>query len=242
MKAALLVGGAGTRLSPLTTFVPKAMIPVQGRPVIDHILEFLEHHGLREIVILTSTEDYPVISNYIGSGRTVNRNLAIRYDVQDRLGTAGALGAASEHLDETFVIYYGDVLLELDLNSMVEFHRRKAAALTIALSKAVPIDYGVAKISPEGRVSFFKEKPILPEYPVSTGIFVAEPSILAYCLPGTDLSSDVIPRLLQDNIPVYGFTIETRHYDIGTFKALEEVRKMRTQPSMQMRQHKSSHA
>jgi NDP-sugar pyrophosphorylase family protein len=214
------------------------MIPVQGRPLIDHILEFLERHGLKEIVILTSTEDYPVISNYIGNGQSTNRNFTIRYDVQDRLGTAGALGAASGHLNETFVIYYGDVLLELDLNGMIEFHRRKAAALTIALSKAVPIDYGVARISADGRVSFFKEKPILPEYPISTGIFVAEPSILPYCLPGTDLSSDVIPRLLQDNIPVYGFTIETRHYDIGTFKALEEVRKLRTQASVQMRPHK----
>jgi mannose-1-phosphate guanylyltransferase/phosphomannomutase len=221
LKAAILVGGAGTRLSPVTNFVPKAMIPVGGKLVIDHILKFLARHGLRDLLILTSTEDYPVISNYLGDGS--NRDLEIEYDVRDRLGTAGALGAASSHFSETFVIYYGDVLVDFDLLAEMKFHREHSAALTITLSKEVPIDYGVARLESDGRVSFFKEKPVLPEYPVCTGIFVAEPTILRYCLPGTDLSGDVIPRLLEDNLPVYGFTIESRHYDIGTFKALEDA-------------------
>lgn len=232
LKAAILVGGAGTRLSPVTTFVPKAMIPIGGKPVIDHILDFLARHGLRDLLILTSTEDYPVISNYLGSG--ANRNLQIEYDVRDRVGTAGALRAASQHLTETFVVYYGDVLVDFDLAGEIKFHREHNAVLTITLSKSVPIEYGVARLAANGKVTYFKEKPVLPEYPVSTGIFVAEPTVLRYCLPGTDLSGDVIPRLLQDNLPVYGFTIESRHYDIGTFKALEEVAKLMKQGSVQL--------
>jgi mannose-1-phosphate guanylyltransferase/phosphomannomutase len=227
LKAAILVGGAGTRLSPLTTYVPKAMIPLGGKLVIDHILDFLTRYAVRDVVLLTSTEDYPAISNYLRDGSY--RGMKVEYDVRDRVGTAGALGAASSHFSETFLIYYGDVLLDFDLSAEIKFHKDHNATLTITLSKSVPIEYGVAQMEPDGRVKFFKEKPVLPEYPVSTGIFVAEPSILRYCLPGTDLSSDVIPHLLEDKLPVYGFAIESRHYDIGTFKTLEEVAKLMKQ-------------
>ena len=229
LKAAVLVGGAGTRLSPVTTYVPKAMIPLGGKLVIDHVLEFLARYGVNDLLILSSTSDYPVIRNYLGNG--ANRRLNIEYDVQDRVGTAGALGAAASYLSATFLIYYGDVLVDFDLPSAVDFHRKHEAELTIILSKSVPIDYGVARLSEDGRVTFFKEKPILPEYPISTGIFIAQASVLRYCLPGTDLSKDVIPRLLQDSLPVYGFTIDARHYDIGTFKALEEVRELLKTPA-----------
>jgi mannose-1-phosphate guanylyltransferase/phosphomannomutase len=107
---------------------------------------------------------------------------------------------------------------------MIRFHEERHAVLTIVLSKSVPIDYGVARLSAEGRVTFFKEKPVLPEYPISMGVYIAEPTILSYCKPQTDLSNDVIPQLLQDGLPVYGYLTDRRHYDIGTFKTLEEAR------------------
>jgi NDP-sugar pyrophosphorylase family protein len=222
LKTAILVGGAGTRLYPLTNYIPKALIPLGGKTVIDHILDYLTRFGMREIVVLSSSDDYPALSNHLGNGS--GRGMKITYNVQDRLGTGGALGAASSSLTETFVVYYGDILIDFDLLSEIQFHRDHHAALTITFSNSVPIDYGVARLSTDGRVTFFKEKPVLPEYPICTGVFVAEPTILPYCLPGTDLAADVIPRLLQDNLPVYGFTIEKRHYDIGTFNVLEEVR------------------
>ena len=222
LKTAILVGGAGTRLYPLTNYIPKALIPLGGKTVIDHILDYLTGYGMRDMLVLSSSDDYPALSNHLGNG--LGRGLNITYNVQNRLGTGGALGAASSSLTKTFVVYYGDVLVDFDLLSEIKFHRDHHAALTITLSNSVPIDYGVARLSTEGRVTFFKEKPVLPEYPICTGVFIAEPTILSYCLLGTDLSADVIPRLLQDNLPVYGFTIEKRHYDIGTFKVLEEVR------------------
>jgi mannose-1-phosphate guanylyltransferase/phosphomannomutase len=212
----------GTRLRPLTAYVPKALIPIGGKFLIDHILDYLDRHGIRDIIILSSSDDHAPISNHLSSRNTAGTK--ITYDVRDRIGTAGALGAASKQLSETFIIYYGDVLVDFDLNEAVVFHKTHKAALTIVLSKSTPIDYGVAQLSPNGRVIYFKEKPVLPEYPISVGIYIAEPAILPYCKPKTDLSYDVIPTLLRENVPVYGFVTDRRHYDIGTFKSLEEVR------------------
>jgi len=228
LKAAILVGGAGTRLYPLTTYVPKALIPIGGKPLIDHIIDYLSRHGINEIILLTSSEDHSAISNHLDRGYA--RDVTLSYDVRERIGTAGAIGAASPKLSDTFVIYYGDVLVDFDLRAMATFHKEHQAALTIALSKSVPIEYGVAQLSTDGRVTYFKEKPVLPEYPVSMGVYIAEPTILPYCKPQTDLSNDVIPQLLQDGLPVYGYLTERRHYDIGTFRVLEEVRNLFKQP------------
>lgn len=89
----------------------------------------------------------------------------------ERVGTAGAIGAAHSLLTETFIIYYGDVLVDFDLNAMIRFHKQHKAALTIALSQSVPIDYGVAQLSANGRVTYFKEKPVLPEYPINMAVY-----------------------------------------------------------------------
>lgn len=222
MKAAILAGGAGTRLLPLTAYVPKQMIPLGGKLVIDYVIQYLTGHGIKEIVMLTSHEDYKIFQNYLGNGE--RHGVRIAYSVDNRVGTAGALHSARDQFDDTFVVYYGDVLLELDLSEMIEFHRERKSMLTIALSTAVPIDYGVATVESDSRVKQFTEKPILKEYPVSMGLFVAEPEVLEYCKLNSDLSADTIPALLQAGRPVFGYVTTRRHYDIGTFRNLEEIR------------------
>jgi len=92
------------------------------------------------------------------------------------------------------------------------------------MSTSVPTDYGVGKVVREGRVTYFEEKPVLKEYPVSMGILVFEKEALRYCKPNRDISRDVIPQLLKDGKRVYAYLTAKRHYDIGTFKTLEEVR------------------
>src|SRR5208337_4734883 len=105
---------------------------------------------------------------------------------------------------------------------MVRRHMTKHATCTLAMSTSVPIEYGVARVKADGRVTFFEEKPVLKEYPVSMGINIFEQEVLAYCKPNTDIAKQVIPGLLKEGKSVYAYVSENRHYDIGTFKSLEE--------------------
>jgi NDP-sugar pyrophosphorylase family protein len=222
MKAAILAGGAGTRLQPLTAYVPKALLPIGNRYVIEYIIDFLKVNSIKELVMLVSENEIELIRNHVGNGDRFG--VSVEYSVADRIGTAGAVSFAGELLGDRFVVYYGDVLTDMNLREMIRLHEMRNATCTLALSTAVPIEYGVAKIAPDGRVTYFEEKPILSEYPVSMGIGIFEKETLSYCRPNTDIAHDVIPRLLSDKRRVYAYLTERRHYDIGTFKSLEEVR------------------
>ena len=224
MKAAILAGGAGTRLYPITTYIPKSLIPIGSRYVIEYIIDYLKHHGIQEIVMLISRNEYDLLRNHLGDGTRFG--VKVEYSVAERVGTAGALNSAADLLGERFVTYYGDVLTDMDLRAMVKFHAEKESICTIAMSTAVPIEYGVARVADDGRVTYFEEKPVIKEYPVSMGILVCEKEMLAYCKPNTDISQQVVPQLLREGKPVYAFLTEKRHYDIGTFKSLEEVREL----------------
>lgn len=224
MKAAILAGGAGTRLYPLTTYLPKTLIPIGSRFVIEYVIDYLKSHGVTEIVMLVSDNEFELVKNHLGDGSRFG--VTIEYSVAERIGTAGALGAAADLVGDSFVVYYGDVLTDMNLKAMISFHEEKNALCTIAMSNAVPIDYGVARVAKDGRVEYFEEKPILKEYPISMGIQVCEKEFLSYCKPNLDIAQDVIPRLLKEGKPVYAFLSSKRHYDIGTFKTLEEVRQL----------------
>jgi mannose-1-phosphate guanylyltransferase/phosphomannomutase len=224
LKAAILAGGAGTRLYPLTSYVPKSLIPIGSHYVIEYIIDYLKKHGITDLVMLISDKESELLQNQIGNGSRFG--VKVEYSVADRLGTAGALEAARDLLGDRFVVYYGDVLTRLDLSAMIRFHEARRSACTLAMSTAVPIEYGVARVDQDGRVSYFEEKPVLKEYPVSMGVDLLEQEVLAYCKPHTDLAHDVIPQLLKERKPVYAYLTEKRHYDIGTFKTLEEVREL----------------
>jgi NDP-sugar pyrophosphorylase family protein len=224
LKAAILAGGAGTRLYPLTTYLPKTLIPIGSRFVIEYVIDYLKSHGVTEIVMLVSDNEFELVKNHLGDGSRFG--VTIEYSVAERIGTAGALGAAADLVGDSFVVYYGDVLTDMNLKAMISFHEEKNALCTIAMSNAVPIDYGVARVAKDGRVEYFEEKPILKEYPISMGIQVCEKEFLSYCKPNLDIAQDVIPRLLKEGKPVYAFLSSKRHYDIGTFKTLEEVRQL----------------
>jgi mannose-1-phosphate guanylyltransferase/phosphomannomutase len=222
LKAAILAGGAGTRLYPITAYVPKSLIPLGSRYVIEYIIDYLKHHGITDLVMLISENESKLLQNHLGHGARFG--VKVEYSVADRIGTAGALGTAGDLLGDNFVVYYGDVLTDMDLKAMIQFHEDRESICTIAMSTAVPMDYGIARVNADGRVTFFEEKPVIKEYPVSMGIYVCGSDVLPYCKPNTDLSQDIIPKLLRDGKPVFAYLTEKRHYDIGTFKNLEEAR------------------
>jgi mannose-1-phosphate guanylyltransferase/phosphomannomutase len=222
MKAFVLAGGAGTRLSPLTSYVPKGMIPIGGRPFIDYVVSYLSKHGIRNIMMLLSDEDSEVFRNHLEDGSKFG--VSIGYNISPRLGTAAALKEAAEHVDGTFVVYYGDVLTDMDLSEMIRFHKSRSAVCTVALSTSVRIEYGVGKVDGDGRIQYFAEKPVLPDYPVSIGVYVCEPDFLQYLSLGKDLAADVLPQLLAKKARFYGFLTTEPHHDIGSFKQLDEAK------------------
>jgi mannose-1-phosphate guanylyltransferase/phosphomannomutase len=224
LKAAILAGGAGTRLYPITAYVPKSLIPIGSRYVIEYILEYLKHYNVDDIVMLISEKESDLLRNHLGDGKRFGVN--IEYSVAERIGTAGALGAAASLLGDRFLVYYGDVLTDMNLAEMIAFHESRRAACTIAMSTSVPMEYGVARVADDGRVTYFEEKPIIKEYPVSMGILICEKDVLRYCKPNTDISHEVMPQLLRDKKAVFAYLTSKRHYDIGTFKNLEDARSL----------------
>jgi len=224
LKAAILAGGAGTRLYPVTAYVPKALIPIGSRYVIEYVIDYLKHHGIFDMVMLVSDSEFELLQNHMGDGSRFGVN--VEYSVAKRIGTAGAVAAAADLLGDRFLVYYGDVFTDMDLRAMVDFHINRKSVCTIAMSTSVPIDYGVARVEDDGRIIYFEEKPVLKEYPVSMGIDILEKEVLSYCKPNTDLAQHVIPMLMRDRKPVFAYLTTKRHYDIGTFKNLEEIRSL----------------
>ena len=141
MKAAILAGGAGTRLYPITAYVPKSLIPIGSRYVIEHILDYLKHYGVLDIVMLISEKESDLLRNHLGDGKRFGIN--IEYSVAERIGTAGTLGAAANLLDDRFLVYYGDVLTDMNLGDMIAFHESRRSTCTVAMSTSVPMEYGV---------------------------------------------------------------------------------------------------
>jgi len=224
MKAFVLAGGAGTRLSPLTSYIPKGMIPIGGKPFIDYVLSYLSNNGVRNIIMLLSEEDSEVFRNHLEDGSKYG--VSIGYSISPRTGTVGALKEAASLVDGTFVVYYGDVLTSLDLTGMIKYHKEKGSVCTIALSTGVKIDYGVGRVDQDGRIEYFAEKPVLAEYPVSIGVYVCEPKFLTYLSGGTDLAKDILPLLVAKREKFYGFITKETHHDIGSFKQLDEAKQI----------------
>ena len=158
MKAVVMAGGEGTRLRPLTSNQPKPMVPVVGKPCMEHILELLRDHGMNEVIVTVAFLPQ-AIRSYFGEGETLG--MQIGYSVEESpLGTAGSVRLAAKQLDETFLVISGDALCDLDLTALVDFHKEKGAAVTIGLKSVEnPLEFGIVVTDEEGRIERFLEKP-----------------------------------------------------------------------------------
>src|SRR2546430_5964413 len=156
MKAVVMAGGEGTRLRPLTSNQPKPMVPIVGKPCMEHILELLKQHGFDEVVVTVAFMPQ-AIRSYFGDGEALG--LAIEYSVEESpLGTAGSVRLASGVLDEPFLVISGDALCDVDLSALIRFHREKEAADTIGLKPVDnPLEFGIVVTDEDGRIERFLE-------------------------------------------------------------------------------------
>src|SRR5438046_1314469 len=234
MKAVVMAGGEGTRLRPLTSNQPKPMVPIVGKPCMEHILELLRSHGFTDIVVTVAFLPQ-AIRSYFGDGE--NLGLSIEYSVEESpLGTAGSVRLASGRLDDTFLVISGDALCDVDLGKIVELHREKNAAVTIGLKSVEnPLEFGIVVTDEDGRVERFLEKPSWGQVfsdTINTGIYVLEPEVLRHIPKDRpfDFSKELFPLLLEMGRPIYGCVCDGYWQDIGNldqyrqanFDALDE--------------------
>jgi mannose-1-phosphate guanylyltransferase / phosphomannomutase len=234
MKAVVMAGGEGTRLRPLTSNQPKPMVPIVGKPCMEHILELLREHGLTDVIVTVAFLPQ-AIRSYFGEGDTLGMNIG--YSVEESpLGTAGSVRLATRQLDETFLVISGDALCDLDLTKLIEFHKERGAAVTIGLKSVEnPLEFGIVVTDEEGRIERFLEKPSWGQVfsdTINTGIYVLEPEVLKHVPTDRpyDFSKELFPYLLEMGRPLYGYVMDGYWQDIGNldqyrqanFDALEE--------------------
>ncbi len=227
MKAVVMAGGEGTRLRPLTSNQPKPMVPIVGKPCMEHIIELLREHGFEDIIVTVAFLPQ-AIRSYFGVGE--NLGVAIEYSVEESpLGTAGSVRLASDKLDETFLIISGDALCDFDLSKLVAFHRERRAAVTIGLKSVPnPLEFGIVVTDDEGRIERFLEKPSWGQVfsdTINTGVYVLEPEVLEHVPTDRpfDFSKELFPLLLEMGRPLYGFPMEGYWQDVGNLEQYRQA-------------------
>jgi mannose-1-phosphate guanylyltransferase/phosphomannomutase len=229
MKAVIMAGGEGTRLRPLTSNMPKPMMHLANRPMMEHIVQLLQRHGFDDIVVTVAFMANNIRS-YFGDGSEFGVRMVYATE-ETPLGTAGSVRNAMEELDERFLVISGDVLTDIDLSRIVGFHEEKGALATIGLTAVEnPLEFGIVITNDDGTIERFLEKPGWGQVfsdTVNNGIFVLEPEIFDYIPPDrpVDFSSEVFPKLLDDQKALYGYTCEGYWEDVGTLAAYVSAHK-----------------
>lgn len=227
MKAVIMAGGFGTRIQPLTSGMPKPMIPLFNRPIMLHIVELLKKHDITELVMLLYHQPF-YIKNFFRDGSDFGVKITYVTPIAD-MGTAGAVKAAEKYLDERFMVISGDLLTDFNLQKIIDFHADHKAKATITLTSVKdPLQFGVVITDKEKRITQFLEKPGWGEVisdTINTGIYVLEPEVLKYIPEGEnfDFSQDLFPLMLKKKDALFGVTIKGYWRDIGNTDSYREA-------------------
>ncbi len=213
MRAVILAGGKGTRLLPYTTVIPKPLMPVGDRPILELIIRQLKHYGFSRVTMAVG-HLAELIEAYFGNGNKYG--IKIDYSREDEpLGTIGSLSLI-DTLDTTFLVMNGDVLTNLDYLKLVDFHKKNEAVATIATyNKEVKVDLGILEMDEGFELKQYIEKPTL-KYDVSMGIYMFEPETLSFIEPNEYLDfPDLVLTLMKAGRKVIGFPFDGYWLDIG---------------------------
>ena len=227
MKAVIMAGGFGTRIQPLTSSMPKPMIPLFNRPIMLHIVELLKKHDITDLVMLLYHQP-EVIKKFFRDGSDFGVKITYVTPLED-MGTAGAVKAAEKYLDERFLVISGDLLTDFNLKKVIDFHNDNKAMATITLTSVKdPLQFGVVITDKEKRIIQFLEKPGWGEVisdTINTGIYVLEPEIFKH-IPAEenfDFSQDLFPLMLKNKDALFGYTAKGYWRDIGNTDSYREA-------------------
>jgi len=233
VKGLIFCGGPGVRLRPITYYFQKTMLPIgsKQKPLLEYVIRLLKFHGIKDLTLLV---DYKAeqIQNYFDDGSRFNVKISYVHDDPNLKGTAGSLLNAYKHgavdVGNTLLMYYGDILTNMDINGLLRYHWDQRATATVALASGFTVRVGLADVDESGKIRGFVEKPTL-EKPVSIGILVfkgetlEEVDQLKMDRRGLDLMGNVIPHLIKGGKPVWGYKTDAFWYDVGSTETYEKL-------------------
>lgn len=227
MNAVIMAGGFGTRLRPLTTNIPKPMVPLMNKPMMHHIVALLRRHGFTDIVA-TLFYQPRVITNYFGNGKAFGVTMTY-VQAETDYGTAGSVRNATEHPGGRFLVISGDVLTDFNLTKALQFHTERKAKATIVLTRAKnPLQYGVVVTAEDGKIVRFLEKPSWGQVfsdTINTGIYIIEPEVLSL-IPYQqefDFSKNLFPMLLESGAGLFGYVADDYWRDVGNLDEYQQA-------------------
>ena len=230
VKGIILCGGEGRRLRPLTYYFQKTMIPIgkKQKPLLEYIIKLFKYHGITDLTLLVGYK-YEQIMNYFGDGSKLGLRINYVRDPNDRKGSGNAL--LNAYLKgvfdgfETLLIYYGDILSNIDLSDLIKHHRKNKAKATLAVASGYQVPVGVVEVNGD-RVINMVEKPWLNIY-ATIGILTIEYEVLDIlrdiAKEDLDIMSDYIPELIHRGYEVYSYKFSGFWYDIGSTEKYEKL-------------------
>lgn len=228
MRAFILAAGYGKRLEPLTKAVPKPMVPVANKPIMQYNIELLRKFGIRDII--ANVHYFPEqVENYFGDGSAFGVNLSYSYE-EELLGTAGGVKRMSQlaRIDQAFMVIASDILTDINLNKILAFHKKKKALATISLTPVKDVSqFGVVVTDENDRIIEFQEKPAKEEAKsdlVNTGVYIFEPKVLNMISGGLrDFGKELFPLMVRDKAPFYGYKMIEYWNDVGGIEKLKSA-------------------
>jgi len=233
VKALVFCGGPGVRLRPITYYFQKTMLPIGSmqKPLLEYVIRLLKFHGVKDLTLLVDYKAEQIL-NYFDDGSRFDVKISYLHDDPKLKGTGGSVLNAYKqgvvNVDDTLLMYYGDILTNMNIEDMLHYHRDRRAMATVALASGFTVRVGLADVDDTGKIRGFVEKPTL-EKPVSIGIQVfkgetlEEIDELKMDRRGLDLMGNVIPHLIKTGKPVYGYLTDAFWYDVGSTEAYEKL-------------------
>lgn len=232
----ILAGGFGKRLKPLTDRIPKNLIEINNKPIIQHQIEWLKSQGVKRFLILTGYLSQMMI-DYLGDGRKFGVKIVYSKE-NDPLGTGGAVKNAYKYLDNenNFILVNGDIITNIDIYPLVENINRYADCIGVLSTVPLPSPYGIIEFDKEGKIQKFVEKPLIEDYWINAGVYLFKKDVLEYLPEKGDLEKTTLPRLAElGKLRVVKYMgvfwrsidshkdVETVSRDLKTYKGLMEI-------------------